>query len=51
MIIIFLFAFAAALGLIAFVGAKASKKARKAKMKQDIELLREIASESEKKVR
>lgn len=45
MIIIFLFAFAIIMGLIAFLGFKASKAARKAKIKQDVELYKEIMSE------
>lgn len=48
MIILFLFVFAATLGLIAFGCAKLSKKARKAKMRQDTEIFREIMSELKK---
>ena len=45
MIIIFLLAFAACMGLIAILGAKASKAARKAKIRQDITLYHEVMSE------
>lgn len=45
MAIIFLLAFAVCMGLIAFFGVKASRAARKAKMRQDMELLREVMSE------
>ena len=45
MVIIFLLAFAGAMGLIAFGGAKLSKKAREMKIKQDIELYEKIKRE------
>ena len=45
MIIIFLLTFATVLGTIAFLGAKLGKAARKARMRQDIELYRKIMSE------
>ena len=47
MIILGLFVFAGALGLIAILGSKASKAARKAKIKQDMALYEEIMKEKE----
>lgn len=43
--IIFLLAFAATMGLIAFLGFKASKAARKAKIRQDVALYHEVMAE------
>ena len=43
--VIFLLAFAVVLGIIAIGGAKASKAARKAKIRQDLELYHEVTSE------
>lgn len=45
MVIIFLLAFAVCIGLIAICGAKASKAARKAKMRQDLALFNEVMAE------
>lgn len=47
MIIIFLLAFAVCMGLIAIFGAKASKAARKAKIRQDVTLYKEVLAERE----
>ena len=49
--VIVLLAFAATLGVIAFLGAKASKAARKAKIRQDMALYQEVISERENSIK
>jgi hypothetical protein len=50
-VVLFLLVFAVATGLLAIGGAKASKAAKKAKMRQDMEIYKELMNEAGKNKR